>query len=260
MKRRTIQQIDRSDLGELLFEIDEAQFCRQICSSARHRLRRLTARVRGVVAEQRGLARQIKAMNHVLFHREGFRYGRHPREEVITLTGTLHRGQGSCLGLTAVYYILAQAAGLAVYPLMYEGHMAVCHTATNPPRHIEVSRKGAVLPARVMVKLLDLSNGQSVVLDQHRFLAVYLSNQAAFVLAKRGRVEEALTVLDWSIELFPEYAGAWINRASILLGLGEKEYARASADRALSLSIAGHFKETADEIRAVLGGAQEARR
>jgi tetratricopeptide (TPR) repeat protein len=58
---------------------------------------------------------------------------------------------------------------------------------------------------------------------------------AGIVAARRGRMDESLTLIDRHLELAPSSSLGHTNRANVLLALGRTEEARAAARRALAL-------------------------
>lgn len=240
------------DVVDILFHIDQGQFGAEVCRRARDHFEGLVTRLLVSRAGTRQGRISAAALDRLLFRREQYRYEREPRREVITLTATLERKKGACLGLTALYYALADRLSVPIRPIIYEGHIAACWTATNPPQHIEVSRRGMRVPHRTAQRLYRASPGYPIVLAKMQFIAVYLSNYAAFALMPQGRLLEAIGLLDLAVELFPAYTGAWINRSSLLLLLDDRRRARESIGHAAGLRPGSRFYEAAHTLSNLL--------
>ena len=70
----------------------------------------------------------------------GFRVLPQPTAERFTLTQTLLRRGGCCLGRTSVYVCAGAVLGLPVRPILFEGHVASAYTTIDAMRYIEPSR------------------------------------------------------------------------------------------------------------------------
>ncbi|HKX45203.1 MAG TPA: transglutaminase family protein [Planctomycetota bacterium] len=146
---------------------------------------------------------------------------------------TLTRRFGSCLGISSVYLVLGELLDLPLEAVAVDGHVLVRLLTPTQDVYIETTRNGAQLGNR-MIRLLESRAGTPPrALSRAEFVAVHLSNRAAFVLAPAGEWEAALSSTERALELFPDYAGAWINRAAVLVQLRRLDLARASLEQSL---------------------------
>ena len=251
---KILDTIIQEPVASILFHLDKAQFGSFACSQAQNEFETLVDSLQTEQIGQMRFRHQIAILKRHVFEKRGIKYGACPRDEVITLTGTLLNKQGACLGLTALYFALADVVSICIRPLLYEGHITTCHAGVAPPQRIEVSCRGAVLSEKITKKRHHAGSSQPLVLTKEQFVAVYLSNQAAFVFAKQGNLIKALETLNLAIDLFPTYYGAWINRASVLMLAGNSEGARDSLERVFNLNPKGRFRETANLLYEKLNG------
>ncbi len=220
----------------------------------------LTGLVYAVKARVRGgqePLHQARQFQSVVFGESGFALSSDNPCTDFTLTGTLCRRRGSCLGLTTVYACIAAALRLPMVPLLFDYHVAVAHAGISPPLHIELTRRGMVFRADGFSSQFGLTFGASNgLLTDGQFLAVHLSNRAAFVLAPGGRLGDACSALDGAIELFPEYKAAWINKSIVLLALGQIQFARKCMDRAASLGLGPGYQMVVDRLSEQIGAGR----
>ncbi|NQT12608.1 MAG: tetratricopeptide repeat protein [Planctomycetes bacterium] len=235
-------------MADTLFALESPQFGRDLCRDVRRLLSELTKAAQGCGLLRRPPRAQALGISRMLFREHEFRFRQEKKGERFTLCGTLLDRGGSCLGLTTVYVCLGEALGLPLRPILFESHIAVGHCGASPPLHIETTRHGAVLAKRWVDRLYGSPTLPDTVLTREQFLAVHLSNRAAFVLAQEGRLREALDLADTSVELFPTYTAAWINRAAILLQLDDLPAAEASLARAVELEPGSEYQRAIGRI------------
>jgi tetratricopeptide (TPR) repeat protein len=198
-------------LTDVLFRTEASQFDPSECQQARELF---GAMVEGLHTDRaRSPRAQVRALSQAVFGRLALRFRRQPASEAFTLCGTLLRGGGSCLGLTTLYVCASELLGWPLRAALFENHIAVAHCGSNPPLHVETTRRGAVLSEYWTAKMFGAP--ASPCLTSEQLLAVHLSNRAAFVLTPLGRLDDAAYLLDAAVELFPEYMAAWINLASV---------------------------------------------
>jgi regulator of sirC expression with transglutaminase-like and TPR domain len=245
-------------LAETLFAVDEEGFGRDARCLAQRRFERLIDTLQADQVRSMPAFRQLAAVSALLFGAERFRYQREPRHEVITLTGTLLRNRGACLGLTSLYFSLADALGLPARPRLYDGHVTICHTGLRPPRDISLGCKTPLYSPPVPRNALSAASGKPRILTRREFVGLYLSNSAVFVQLRNGQALKALDSLDAGSRCFPRYPGVWINRAAVLLSLGDTKTASVSLERALRLDpgpvyarAARHLQEHLERRRAI---------
>ena len=183
----------------------------------------------------------------------GFRVLPQPTAERFTLTQTLLRRGGCCLGRTSVYVCAGAVLGLPVRPILFEGHVASAYTTIDAMRYIEPSRGERVSRCASRPTARGESPTGGELLADAEFLALHLSSRAAFVFAPNGRLEDAVALLDAALELYPGYLGAWINRAAVLLEMGERGLAGQSLRRAMSLCPGRRYGSVVARLAARLG-------
>jgi regulator of sirC expression with transglutaminase-like and TPR domain len=237
-----------SELADAIFQLELSQFSDVRVHDARSEFKRLARCLAALGFQRYGPRAQAALLSQVLYRREGFRYGRGDSAELFTLTGTLSNRTGSCLGLTTLYVCLSRAIASPLRPILFEGHIAVGHCAVDPPLHIETSERGNALPDRWVRRMHGPPTQPSPLTDQE-FLAVHLSNRAAFVLVPLGHLEEALCLVDAALELFPNYMSGLINRAVLALELGDEASAEQSLARAAKLGPQCRYSHVVEELR-----------
>jgi len=191
-----------------------------------------------------------------VFRELGLCARREPLRRRFTLTNTLLKHGGSCLGLTTVCVAMGEALGLSLRPMLFEGHIAVAHAGSIPPLHIEPTRHGSLLSPEASLILYGGPIGTNRgLLDNSQFLAVHFSNHAAFVDAADGRLEDAASLLDAAVRLYPDYQAAWINKTVVSLALGERRMAEDSLNRLISLTPGPRYQQVADGLAELLNDA-----
>jgi regulator of sirC expression with transglutaminase-like and TPR domain len=228
-------------IAQTLFELESTQFDGASVRKARNEFETLVMILAAKRLPTFATWRQASCLSRFLYRTRGFRWRPERTSERFTLTGTLLNRGGSCLGLTTLYCCLGGRLSLPLCPILFEGHIVVGHYGVDPPLYLETTRGGAVFPERLITRLhgpllcpAPLSDGE--------FLAVHLSSRAAFVCAPAGNVNEAFRWLQTAVELYPQYAAAWINRSKLSLDLGDHVSAAESLSRAVNSSPRGGYR------------------
>ncbi len=197
---------------------------------------------------------RVKRLGRFLFGERRYAWRHRAAAEDFTLTGILLNQGGNCLGLTTLYCAVAGSCGLPVAPLLFEAHVAPCLCDGARRRLVDDVRRGALWPDR----LAELRYGplsEARLLDPTELRAVHLSNRGAFVLAPSGERREALRELDEAVDLFPDYCGARINRATVFFELGLVDEARHELERIFALAPKAGYRRAALQLLSRVRGA-----
>jgi regulator of sirC expression with transglutaminase-like and TPR domain len=236
-------------MTEAIFALELTQFSADAIGKAQTVLEQIVAAVRQRLPNRHTPVQEIGLFKAVIFRDYGFAVRRVSLGRDFTLTNTLLECGGSCLGLTTVYVCVAEALGIPMVPLLFEGHIDVAHVGRLPALHIEPTLHGTFLTSEASLAIRgtqpEIASG---LLTVSQFLAVHLSNRAAFVLAPEGRLEDAAFLLETAIQLFPAYKAAWINKAIVSLGLGERTTFEESLGRAMSLNLGPRFRRVVNNV------------
>jgi regulator of sirC expression with transglutaminase-like and TPR domain len=194
-------------------------------------------------------AQEIRIFRRVVFQEFGIFARQEPLNKRFTLTNTLLRRGGSCLGLTTLYVCAAEMLGLLMRPMLFEGHIAVGHAAVSPPLHIEPMKYGTFLPLKTSLLFRgESADADGELLTNRQFLAVHFSNHAAFVLVPENRLDDASFLLDEAVKLFPHYKAAWINKALVSLKQGKRMLAEECLGRVIALKPGPCYRSVVDHV------------
>jgi tetratricopeptide (TPR) repeat protein len=243
-------------MADALFTLESSQYSTDVIAKSQAALADLVSHLLTPVSRHDAPARQARELKRAVFGEFGFRVRPEPAGERFTLSNTLRKRGGSCLGLTTLYVCLGESLGVPLRPMLFEGHIAVAHAGTSSPLHIEPTRFGRLLPPDVSRAFYGQPVGTNDgLLTDAELLAVHLSSRAAFVLAPEGRLDDALFLLETAVDLFPAYLAAWINLATVLFELGDFERAEESLREALALEPGPTYRAAAARLSDRLQGA-----
>jgi len=176
---------------------------------------------------------------------EGFRVLMEPESECFTLCGTLLNNGGSCLGLTTLHIVLGEMAELPLQTVLFEGHIVPVYMDGEIPLYIETTQRSTIMHKHSIQHL----HGTPIkFLSTEEFLAVHLSNRASLVYAKAGLMDDAIFLIDSALEIFPDYAAGWINRAVMMQKLENTDEMKRSLDTAKSLNPGYRHKSAIEQI------------
>lgn len=233
---------------ETLLTLEQAQYGRSAGSEAFTILERLVSRPAMQPVSSWPQEQQINVFNRMIFCELGMRYSWRGSGDDFLLVPTLRNRAGNCLGLTTIYIAIAAALDVPIRPLLFDGHIAAAHLGKLKPVRIEPTRCGAVIDESLARRLYGDCEGRC--LSDQEFLAVHLSNRAAFVLAPAGQKKAALELLDAALGLFPEYGAAWLNKSALLVTMGRTAEAVDAMSR--TLTVAGSAGEKTKRLVAEL--------
>jgi regulator of sirC expression with transglutaminase-like and TPR domain len=178
-------------------------------------------------------ADKIDALNRLIF--EELKFEREVQDdsiEFMLLPYVLEHKKGSCLGLAALYLVLAERAGVEVRGVLAPRHFFLRHERRN----IELLRKGEPMPDEWYQKTWQVPEGAGAYmrpLAEKELLAVFRFNLGN---ARRmtGEYPEAEEIYWQVVAVFPEFAEAHANLGLVLqlqkkFKLAEESYLRAQS-------------------------------
>lgn len=126
----------------------------------------------------------VHAMNHFIFYELGYRFPAHSEHEekidvYTVLPSVLDKRQGVCLGVSLLYYSLAQRLGLNLDIYTPPGHIFL---SLHKDLNIETTARGIHLP---LERYLTLHVKQLHKRNQKELLGMVLFNQASVFLKKQ---------------------------------------------------------------------------
>jgi regulator of sirC expression with transglutaminase-like and TPR domain len=124
----------------------------------------------------------------------------------------LDRRIGNCLGLSALYLLVAEALGIPLVPILATRHVFVRYDDGKHKQNIETTRRGRDLP--------DPFYGDLRVLSKREFVALMLVTRAAYAHAPQARWDLAERDLAQAVVLFPDCEYAYLNLAIVRRRLG----------------------------------------
>lgn len=127
------------EMTEAIFALESYEFLADTVTEARSVLQQLVVAIQQYLSDCRSSAQEIRLFQRMVFREFGFRICKDPPQRQFTLTNTLLNRSGSCLGLATLYVCVAEAVGVSMKPILFEGHIAVGHADTSPPRDMSTS-------------------------------------------------------------------------------------------------------------------------
>ncbi len=189
------------------------------------------------------LRHQVGMINRLLFQDQKYRFRNSLPSRDFTLTSTLVEKRGNCLGISTVYAAVSGILGIAVRPLLYTGHIALCCQMNDRRCVIETTRRGTI--TAVSSGSRRGSDGQP--LNGRQLLSVHMSNQAVLVYASHD-TETAISLLQQSLGAFPTYAAAWANLAALHTKRGQTQEAASCIGKLLDLPVSVTVRKSALEL------------
>jgi tetratricopeptide (TPR) repeat protein len=179
----------------------------------------------------------IHEINHFIFYELGYRFPAHSEHEdridtYTVLPSVLDNRQGVCLGVSLLYYTLAQRIGLSLDIYTPPGHIFL---SLNENLNIETTARGIHMP---LERYLSLHVKKLSKRNQKELLGMALFNQASVFLRKQN-FKEAASYYENALKYMP-------NDPQILELLGscyfmEKEIKKANLMFSL---LRNHYHET----------------
>jgi len=162
------------------------------------------------LAEKRAQGDRIDALNRLIFEELGFQ--REVEDDSIKfmlLPYVLEHKRGSCLGLAALYLVLAERLKLEVRGVLVPRHFFLRHKGRN----IELLRQGESMPDEWYKKTWQVPEGVSAYmrpLTEPELLAVFRFNLAN-ARRMQGEYPQAEELYSQVIAAFPDFAEAYAN-------------------------------------------------
>jgi hypothetical protein len=232
-----------SFLENVLIKIEYFQFGDDV-KKAKEYLVNLCVDVEKRMSCNLGIREIAHTLRTILFDIEKFAYYTDNQLECFTLSGTLIRRGGNCLGLTTVYVAIADNLNIPIMPMLFENHIVPVYMEGGNPFPLETAKSGRIFD----VSVIDLYGEKRLLLSHDEFLAVHISNRASLVYARAGLMDDAVFLIDSALEIFPTYTAGWINRAIMMKKIDNKKEMRHSIDIAKSLNPGACYTRAIEQI------------
>ena len=229
------------DRGSLCSELQDSQAPRAQLSAAAARLRE------GLGTHERGTgssdeAQQVvQALNEVVFDHLGIRPSQDLHDPCnLFLSSVLARKQGYCVGIAAVYLVLAEQLDLPVYAVATPSHVFLRYDDGKTRINIETFSRGAPTPneqyiAEQKIAPRTLERGIFLrALTADEFLA-QVHNNLGVVYSHQQNYAAATREYDTALRLHRDFPAAWYNWGKDLLLQGDYRKAIQYFSRALRL-------------------------
>lgn len=144
----------------------------------------------------------IHAMNHFIFYELGYRFPAFSEHEekidkYTILPSVLDNRQGVCLGVSLLYYSLAQRLGLNLDIYTPPGHIFL---SLHPELNIETTARGVHMP---LERYLSLHVKELKKRNQKELLGMALFNQASVFLRKQN-FQDAISLYERALKFIPD--------------------------------------------------------
>ena len=196
---------------------------------------------------------RIDSLNRLIFEELGFeREVEDDSIEFMLLPNVINNKKGSCLGLAALYLVLAERLDIQIRGVLVPRHFFLRYQQRN----IELLRKGAAMPDEWYRKTWQVPRGASAymrALTETELLAVFRFNLGNAYRMK-GEYDRAEKIYRWVIASFPDFAEAHANLGLVLqlqkkFKPAEEAYLKAQA---LQPELSG-LKQNLDTLRIDMG-------
>jgi len=203
--------------------------------------------------EDKSGAERVEALNRLIF--EELKFEREVQDDSIKfmlLPYVIEKKRGSCLGLAALYLVLAERLDMKVEGVLVPRHFFLRHRGRN----IELLRKGESMPEEWYKKTWRVPEGASAYLrplTEEELVAVFRFNLGN-ARRMKGDYREAEEIYWQVIDAFPDFAEAHANLGLALqlqkkFKLAEEAYLRA---RSLQPGLPG-LKQNIEALRIDMG-------
>jgi regulator of sirC expression with transglutaminase-like and TPR domain len=228
-------------LAEL--ETDHGQLCDNAdeTTDPRTTVRALVGRLNPSDESLRDPAAEVEALNRLVFDSLGIRATQDLKDPCNLLPGrVLERKQGYCVGIAALYLVLAERLGLPIFAVATPSHVFLRYDDGASRINIETFQRGAHvadahyvgeqrIPSESIRSGVFMRN-----LTQDEFLA-QVHNNLGVIYSERTEYGKAAEQYGRAIDLHPGFPAAFYNHGNDLLARGEYRKALRRFSMALRL-------------------------
>jgi len=205
--------------------------------AVRKEIARIAERVRPALEDRSDPLRVISALNRFLFVEEGYVYdGVAANPDNFLLDRVIARKRGNCLGLTALYLLLAERLSLPLHGVYVPSHVFVRYEDVGVRVNIETGGKGAEWEDGRYLRKFRLAAGRPYLrsLSGNEMIAVYLKSLGA-AYSWKGREDRALRLYREAAVYYPGLPDVYFNAGVSFQKKGMLDEAIAQYRRALDL-------------------------
>ncbi|MGZ8439804.1 MAG: tetratricopeptide repeat protein [Candidatus Deferrimicrobiaceae bacterium] len=231
---------------------------------------RLAEKIRPALRDRSDPRAVIAALNRFLFVEEGFSYDRvSGNTDNYLLDRVLGRKQGNCLGLTALYLLLAERLSLPLRGVYVPSHCFVRYEGDGVRINIETGEKGADRKDEIYSRDFGLTGRGPYLrsLGNKEMIAVYLKSLGASC-SRKGMEDRALRLYREAAVFSPGLPDAYFNTGVSFQKKGLLDEAIGHYRRALefdpdlavardnlgvALAKKGRYREALAEVRKAVG-------
>jgi regulator of sirC expression with transglutaminase-like and TPR domain len=228
--------------GSLCAEVQPTEVVRAEISAVGGRLRERLESVGKEAGSRDHASRAVAALNDAVFNDLGI----HPSQDLhdpcnLLLSGVLARKQAYCVGIAAVYLILAEQLNLPVFAVATPSHVFLRYDDGKARINIETFQRGTSVPdeqyvAEQRIARSSISRGIFLrPLTADEFLA-QVHNNLGVVYSHQQNYAGAAPQYKSALDLHPDMPAAWYNCGNDLLQQGDYKQAIRYFSRALRLN------------------------
>jgi Flp pilus assembly protein TadD len=198
---------------------------------------RLAEKVRPALRDRSDPRAVIAALNRFLFVEEGFSYDRVAgNTDNYLLDRVLRRKRGNCLGLTALYLLLAERLSLPLHGVYVPSHCFARYDDAGVRFNIETGEKGADRDDGRYQRDFGLRGGRPYLrsLGRKEMIGVYLKSLGASC-SRKGMEDRALRLYREAVVFYPGLPDAYFNTGVSFQKKGLLDEAIGQYRRALEL-------------------------
>ncbi|MGZ8429432.1 MAG: tetratricopeptide repeat protein [Candidatus Deferrimicrobiaceae bacterium] len=231
---------------------------------------RLAEKIRPALRDRSDPRAVIAALNRFLFVEEGFSYDRvSGNTDNYLLDRVLGRKQGNCLGLTALYLLLAERLSLPLRGVYVPSHCFVRYEGDGVRINIETGEKGADRKDEIYSRDFGLTGRGPYLrsLGNKEMIAVYLKSLGASC-SRKGMEDRALRLYREAAVFSPGLPDAYFNTGVSFQKKGlldeaigqyrralelDPDFAVARDNLGVALAKKGRYREALAEVRKAVG-------
>lgn len=198
---------------------------------------RLAGKVRPALLDRSDPRKVVSALNRFLFDEEGFTYDcAAGNPDNYLLDRVIARRRGNCLGLTAMYLVLAERLSLPLHGVYVPSHCFVRYEDAGVRFNIETGEKGADRGDGRYVRDFGLAEDRPYLqsLGRKEMIGVYLKSLGA-AFSRKGMEVEALGLYREAAAFYPGLPDIHFNAGVSSQKMGRLDEAIARYRRAVDL-------------------------